>query len=421
MTGNREFVVEPLNRYLHVVTSVAWADGIAPTAEVPQLSGPRRYLVPNRSNGPMTRKKQDAPLPGNDGRWFLELAGVVEPPPSPTSTYTQLQDLEAPPPLVASETAGLTAGAAAVSGSLAGDAQDGEFVAVAPRTAGPLDDWQPDDVSPSLARRGWGRWVVAFLVIALLAAAGAAAILLPRSVQSQADLLAADYRVSLTDLRNELPQSQTSLGVLTDPATSSGAVSASVPAIGDLNTRAAIVVGQATTPLPSTLPLVPRTAFEALQPTRTTMLILGAEAEGIAGRLATTFTYRSTVPALFDTPDLPTEANSATVDALSVTLAESLADTARLVADLPPDPTFGATRDLAARASERYATWQLEYLDSLREGDTERATALVEELSTSKNAISRELALALETVRTEVDPRIVTLASETETAIDAIP
>ncbi len=421
MARNRKFVVEALNGYLHESTWVASPDGIGQTTEVPQLSDRWRYLVPNRSNGPMTRKKQDVPLPGNDGRWFLELAGIVEPPPSPTSTYTQLKDLEAPPPLVASETAAVTAGAAAVSGSLAGDGEDGDFVPVAPRTTGPLDDWQPDDVSPSLARRGWGRWVVAFLIIALLAAGGVAAFLLPRSVQNQADLLASDYRMSLTDLRNELPQAQDALGILTDPSSDADAVSASVPAIGDLTTRAAIVVGQATTPLPSTLPLVPRTAFEALQPTRTAMLILGAEAEGIAGRLATTFTYRSTVPALFDTPKLPTDADSATVDALSVALAESLADTARLVADLPPDPTFGATRDLAASASERYATWQLEYLDALREGDTERAASLLAELSGAKEAIARELDLALATVRAEVDPRIVTLATETETAITAIP
>ena len=388
---------------------------------MPQLSWWRRYLVPNRSNGLMTRKKQDLSLPGNDGRWFLELAGVVEPQPSPTSTYTQLQALEAPPPLVASETLAVTAGVAAVSGSLAADAPDGEFVPVAPRTEGPLADWQPDDVSPGLGRHGWGRWVVAALLVLVVIAVGSAIVLLPRSVQNEADLLAADYRGSLTDLRNELPPSQVALGTLTDPSTSPEAVSASVPAIGDLNTRATVVVGQATAPLTSTPPLVPRNALEALEPTRTTMLILGAEAEDISGRLATTFTYRSTVPALFATPDLPTEADAGTVDSLSVALAESLADTARLVADLPPDPTFAATRDLATQASARYATWQLEYLDALRNGDSDRAGALIAELDGVREAIARELVLALGTVRAEVDPRIVVLASETESAITAVP
>ncbi|HZJ48549.1 MAG TPA: hypothetical protein VFD97_05885, partial [Acidimicrobiia bacterium] len=278
-----------------------------------------------------------------------------------------------------------------------------------------------DDVSPGLGRHGWGRWVVAALLVLVVIAVGSAIVLLPRSVQNEADLLAADYRGSLTDLRNELPPSQVALGTLTDPSTSPEAVSASVPGIGDLNTRATVVVGQATAPLTSTPPLVPRNALEALEPTRTTMLILGAEAEDISGRLATTFTYRSTVPALFATPDLPTEADARTVDSLSVALAESLADTARLVADLPPDPTFAATRDLATQASARYATWQLEYLDALRNGDSDRAGALIAELDGVREAITRELVLALGTVRAEVDPRIVVLASETESAITAVP
>ena len=369
----------------------------------------------------MTRKKSDPAGPGNNGRWFLEVAGVVDPPPSPTSTYTQLEALDVPPPVVASESASMSAGAAAVSGTLAEDAPDGEFVPVASRPPGPLDDWEPDDVSPRLNRRGWGRWVAVLFGVVVVAAIVAGIVFVPRMVQTEADMLAADYRTSLTNLRHELPTSQTALAVLTDPSTSAEDVSSAVPAIGDLNTRASIVVDQATTPLPDTLPFVPRAAFEALEPTRATMLVVGAEAEDISSRLATTFTYRSTVPALFDTGDLPVEADPTTVDALSVSLAESLADTARLVADLPPDPTFAATRDLATTASARYATWQLEYLDALRQGDTERATVLLDELATTTADIDAELEAALATVRSELDPAIISLARETEEAIAAIP
>ncbi len=374
----------------------------------------------------MARKKQEVPLPGNDGRWFLELAGVAKPAPSPTKTYAELEALEQPPAFVASESAAVTAGAAAVSGSLASatDSESSEgdtFVPVAPRTDDGLDDWQPDDVSPRLARRGLGRWLVGALAVLAIAAIAIAVVLLPRAVQSEADLLAAGYTQSLIDLRNELPDSQVALATLTDPTSPSEAISASVPAIGDLNTRGTIVISLATTPLPPTLAFVPRGPLEALEPTRTTMLILGAEAEGISGRLATTFTYHSTVPNLFATPELPVEADSATTDALSVTLAESLANTARLIAGLPPDPTFAETRDLATQASERYAPWQLEYLDALREGDTDRAADLIIELETAREDIGASLARALRVVRAEVDPRIVALAVETEAAIIAIP
>ncbi len=374
----------------------------------------------------MARKKPQVSLPGNDGRWFLELAGVVKPAPSPTETYTELKALEQPPAFVASETTAVTAGAAAVSGSLATDSNgettgDDTFVPVAPQSNDGLDDWEPDDVSPRLGRRGFGKWLGAALLVIVVVAVVLAVILLPRTVQNQADVLAADYARSLTDLRNELPNSQAALASLTDPTTTPEYVSATVPAIGDLNTRGTVVISLATAPLPSTLMFVPRDPLEALEPTRTTMLILGAEAEGISGRLATTFTYHSTVPALFATPELPVEADSATTDALSVTLAESLADTARLVADLPPDPTFAETRDLATQASERYATWQLEYLDALREGDTERAADLIVEVDAARGDIVAALDSALGVVRAEVDPRIVTLAGETEAAINKIP
>ncbi|MEN8114191.1 MAG: hypothetical protein ABFS21_07365, partial [Actinomycetota bacterium] len=199
------------------------------------------------------------------------------------------------------------------------------------------------------------------------------------------------------------------------------AVSGSVTAIGDLNTRAGVVVSQATASMPSTLPLVPRDPLDDLEPTRTTMLILGADAEAISGRLAVTFAYRTSAPLLLSTPELPIEADSSVVDDLSVGLAESLAETARLVAELPVDPSFAATRDLATTASERFAPWQLEYLDALRQGETDRASALVAELQEALSEIEDALAEDLATVRVEVDPLIVGLATETEAAITAVP
>ncbi|MGB5432763.1 MAG: hypothetical protein WBO21_07125, partial [Acidimicrobiia bacterium] len=312
---------------------------------------------------------------------------------------------------------------AAVSGSLSAeeDADEDTFVPVAAPTGDSLPYWEPDAMSSRIGGRGYGRWVAAGVVVALIAAVGFAVYYFPRGVQEDADALAATYRASLTDLRNELPTTQIALQILTDPATTPDEVSSTVPAIGDLNSDATVVIRQATAPLPSTVPLVPRTPLEDLEPTRNTMLILGAEGEGISGRLATTFAYRSTVPALFATPELPTQAESADVDQLSVALAESLAETARLISDLPPDPTFAATRELATEASARYATWQLEYLDALREGDTARAASLVTELEEARDGIEDLLIAALATVRAELDPRIVSLATETEAAVAAIP
>jgi hypothetical protein len=127
------------------------------------------------------------------------------------------------------------------------------------------------------------------------------------------------------------------------------------------------------------------------------------------------------VPLLFRTGNLPTSAESSEIDALSVSLAGSLADPARLVAALPQDPSFADTNDLITAASERYATWQLEYLDALRKSDVERATALVGELDAVRDRIADAMHEALGVVRSELDPAIVSLAGETETAIASIP
>lgn len=425
VSGDRQSFVEVLKRNLHrFIPGSLLCDGIGPAAPtVRQLFAHAQYLLLNRPIGRMAKKDQHPLLPGNDGRWFLEVAGVVEQPPSPTSSYTELEELKAPAPVVASESAAVTAGTAAVSGSLTADedADEDTFVPLAPPSGDSLPSWEPDAVSPRLAGRGYGRWVAAGVVVALIAAVGFAIYYLPRGVQEDADALAATYTISLTTLRNELPTSQIALQILTDPATSDDEVSDTLPAIGDLSADSRVVIRQATAPLPSTPPLVPRTSLENLEPTRSTMLIVGADGEGISGRLAITFTYRSTVPLLFSTPDLPTEADSRNVDQLSVALAESLAETARLIADLPPDPTFGETRELATEASTRYPTWQLEYLDALRQGDSARAATLIAELDTVRDEIEDSLNAALATVQAEVDPRIVILAAETEEAIAAIP
>jgi hypothetical protein len=63
----------------------------------------------------------------------------------------------------------------------------------------------------------------------------------------------------------------------------------------------------------------------------------------------------------------------------------------------------------------------LEYLDALREGHTDRATALIVELDAAVDDIDAALGVALGVVRVEVDPRIVALAIETESAIADIP
>ncbi len=122
-------------------------------------------------------------LPGNDGRWFLELIGVAVPALESTDAYATLESLVPPP--TADDTSTLSTGAiaAAVNGALSVSAtENGEFV---PLSAG---DTQAIDDAPPRRSRWWVLGVVAVLVIL---AVGAGAYFLPRSTEAEAALLAA--------------------------------------------------------------------------------------------------------------------------------------------------------------------------------------------------------------------------------------
>jgi len=351
------------------------------------------------------------PLPGNDGRWFLELVGVVEPSLESTDTYATLEGLVPPPAPDDTATITAAAGAAAVKGALVDDsAPNGEYV--------PLGTETP---AGTPQRRRWPWVALAILAITVVGVVASGAYLLPRSADEEAARLASQYRSTLTNMRNELPATQLALGSLTDPAAVDEDVAAVPTAIARLNSASGLTASEATAPLPETLPLVPRTAFDALKPTRSTMTILGATGRDLAGRIGVAYTYRTTMGSLFAVDVLPNSASGTAVTELSLALATDLADTGRLVADLPPDASFIEVRDAAVSASERYATWQLEYLEALRAKDADRAAQLIAERGAALAALDEILGRALIGVRTELDPLVVELAGELEAAIVVVP
>ena len=77
--------------------------------------------------------------------------------------------------------------------------------------------------------------------------------------------------------------------------------------------------------------------------------------------------------------------------------------------------------EASAQAAERFAAWQLEYLEALRAGDEATATELVSELADARNAIAQATADALETLGDEINADIVVLAGDIEATIASIP
>ncbi len=344
-------------------------------------------------------------LPGNDGQWFLELVGVIEPDPDETDTYVALASLEAPARPDRSDTLGT--GVAVVTGGLVGDPGAGGVTARRRRR----------EASGRL------RWLVPSVVVALAVAATATAVyLLPQAVDDEAASLANGYRSSLATLRSALPDAQRALDVVTDPAATDEDIGAVPATLAALTSAAGGVAADASAALPRTLPFVPRDALDALEPVRDTAVILADEAGALADRIGAAFDFRTAVESMFAMEALPTTAaDESEVLDLSIALAADLAETGHTLSELDQDPAFAAVQTAAASAYERYAPWQLEYLDALRSGDTTRAAELNDELALVLALVHDELHSALASVRVEVDAELVELAAELERAIAAVP
>jgi len=412
--GNRR--IEPLHLYLHDTDS--------------DTGGGRTMTK---------RRKQEASLPGNDGKWFLELVGVEEPVPT---TATTLAELASPEPVTVEIVdgaatmgghGGIVLGQEAGSETLVeasvvpadpGDAPD-TLAVKAPRSSSvdsTLDEWQPDELSRSLRSGRRVRWTVLLIALIVGAAVAIAVIQFPRAADQAAQVVADDYRSSMVDLRNQLPSTQQALATLTDPETGEADLSTVVPATAALGALSNTVTQLAGEPLSPTIPLLPWDPMMDLEPTREQMTFIGASGEQIALRLGHGYVYRTTMPLLLETPDLPTEASdSQTINALSVDLASALADSADLVASLPQDPAFDATRDVAIEYVERFQAWTIDYLTALRGVDVGQAESLVDELVQMQIDLAMRTAQSLLLLRAELDQQVIELATDTEAAIAAMP
>ncbi len=405
----------------------------------------------------MSRRPSIPELPGSDASWFLELVGAIAPTPTPKGSLADLAaesngapDDETEPQVAAVAAAGSLPDATAVVGddpfpgdtsttgaSIAVEGLDAPATGTLPVTAplttpdaaspappappqrSPLPEgWTPNELAPELQTRRSVRLGSILATLVLVVVVGAAVVLVPRFVRSEAASTAMRYETALVDLRNVLPDAQLALATLTDPTAAPDDVTATVPTVATLDAAAHDVVVLGDAPLPSTPPLVPRGPLDALEPTRRQLSLLGNEGSTIASRLGHVFSYRTTVGDILDTGPLPVTAEPQQINALSVDLAETLANDAELVAALPDDAAFSELRDAVDAALERFATWQGEYVEALGSGDEAAATVLVDELSELRRSLVHLLDLALADVRPELDAQIIELAGQIEATID---
>jgi len=277
---------------------------------------------------------------------------------------------------------------------------------------------EPDEVDAALPRplrsKRSFRWPIVTVLVLAIVVVAAAVIWLPRATRAEALSVRQSYYDATSAVRNHLPSAQTALDAITDLESSTDALSAAIPIIATLDSLAFDMEAVAIEPLPSVLPLVPKGAIDALKPVQQQTTLLGAEGAKVASRLGYGYIYRTTIPSLMNTGNLPTSASTDTINTLSVTLSTSLSQDATSVATLPDDATFADVQQQALDAHTRYTQWQSEYLSALTSQNTEAALTLVRELDDLRAGLNAANAAALGVFRTELDTEIVTYASQLE-------
>jgi len=368
---------------------------------------------------------------GNDGSWFLEAVGALPPSLTPSEAVAALELDNTLPDIGATVPSDSPTGSTSVfDGSTGtststfeparGDLPDGPDttgeleILVSPSSAAGDDD---AGLSPVLRTRRSFRWPAAVFVVFFIVAVALAILWLPVALRHDTIAVKQTYADSALALRQHMPSAQAALDGITSPETTSEELSSTVPIISQLDSLAHELEVAAAAPLPRTLPLLRNSDVTTLEPLRDTAQIHAAQASEIARQLGYSYVYRTTIPHLLTTGDLPTVADIQTINSLSVSLASSLVDDSTAISDLPTTEATADLNDAAHASVGRYASWQDEYLTALSEGDESAAAKLVGEVEDLRSGLKTDLDASGGTARVEIDQQIVELAADLEAFI----
>ncbi len=362
---------------------------------------------------------------GNDGSWFLEALGAIPPSLKPSETVAALEqdNTESDPspatPRVDSEAASSSFDGVTATSTSAFEAPASLLTTEMADTSGmeAIDsEWSndpPDDtqLSPVLRTRRPFRWPVLAFVVVVVVLAATAVFWLPIALRQDAAGVKTSYADASIVLRQRLAPGQAALDTITDPSSTPQELSASVPVISQLDSAAHQLAAVAAEPLPRQLPFYPVPEIVELGSLQDSAQINAAQGSDVARQVGYTYVYRTTIPQLLETGELPTTADVQTINALSVSLASSLVEDSAALGDLPTPEFASDLNDAAHAAIERYASWQDEYLTALADGDEDATRALIDELDGIRTELDMMLNNALGVARIEVDLQIVELAA----------
>ncbi len=357
--------------------------------------------------------------PGNDGSWFLEAVGVVPAAPTPSEAIAALES-ENTLPQVPANGAGMgvlatfdgSTGTSTSTFSRVGPVSR-RHTAATTRASAPaptLRESVDPSISPTLRINrsfrlptiAFGLFLVTVTVVVLA--------WVPAILRQDAEALQHSYAQASLAIRDHLPTAQTALDAVTDPATGPGEWSIVIPIVSELGSHGSILRSAANEELPRNIPVLSNTIQDEMAPLRDTADRQAFRASEITRRIGHAYLLRTSIPHLLSTGALPTEGDTQTLNALTISLASSLVESSAVLSDLPDTPAFRTLTDASTAAVTRFASWQEAYLMALSVGDTVAAELLIDELIQLRLGLEVELDRAMSVVRLEVDQQIVSLA-----------
>jgi cell division septation protein DedD len=273
----------------------------------------------------------------------------------------------------------------------------------------PIDE---STLSAPLQTRRPFRWPALGVVVGVIAAVALAVVWLPKAADSEAASTRTAYHDASLTVREFLPTAQASLDIVTKPSSTEAALGTVIPVVSELTSDATTLAIVAAEPLPTALPFVPSDAMDGLPPLQDRSAILASDTNEIARQIGHAYVFRTSITELLVVGDLPTSAGTEEINALSVTLAASLAENASLIADLPSNSAFDDVASAAADAVGAYARWQEDYLAALADGDAAAAQELITGITAVRDDLISDTARTLSEFRDVLDERIVSLSKE---------
>ena len=241
-------------------------------------------------------------------------------------------------------------------------------------------------------------------------------IVLPQTSGPRANRRANEYHSAIVTLHNDLPETQATLVVLTEPSSRSPEHAALLPALGDSREHVEAAADVASRRMPFAWPLASSEPFDKLAPVRATLAESVRTADALLADLVALINYRAVYGQMFSYDDLPLAAPSR-FDRFIGRLAEDGAADADLLGELPRIDALDGHRSSVGALVRRLDPWIDEYTGALFIGDIDTVNQLLTELNTQRRALNAELLAELSRIRRSFDETVLQLAADLEDAL----